>query len=53
MEEVTIEDYKIYFSDGTEKHVDTTLTINKDYHFNYLRKDYFELLPLRMLVRLQ
>ena len=45
MEEVTIEDYKIYYSDGTVKHVDTTLTINKDYNFNYLRKDYFELLP--------
>ena len=45
MEEITIEDYKIYFSDGTETHLDTTLTINKDYHFNYLRKDYFELLP--------
>ena len=45
MDEVTIEDYKIYYSDGTVKHVDTTLTINKDYHFNYLRKDYFELLP--------
>ena len=45
MEEITIEDYKIYFSDGTQTHVDTTLTINKDYHFNYLRKDYFELLP--------
>ena len=45
MEEVTIEDYKIYYSDGTVKHVDTKLTINKDYHFNYLRKDYFELLP--------
>jgi hypothetical protein len=45
MEEVTIEDYKIYYSDGTVKHVDTTLTINKDYHFNFLRKDYFELLP--------
>ena len=45
MEEITIEDYKIYFSDGTQTHLDTTLTINKDYHFNYLRKDYFELLP--------
>ena len=45
MEEVTIEDYKIYYSDGTVKYADTTLTINKDYHFNYLRKDYFELLP--------
>ncbi len=45
MEEITIEDYKIYYSDGTVMHVDTTLTISKDYHFNYLRKDYFELLP--------
>ncbi len=45
MDEVTIEDYKIYYSDGTVKHVDTTLTINKDYRFNYLRKDYFELIP--------
>ena len=45
MEEITIEDYKIYFSDGTETHIDTTLTLNKDYNFNYLRKDYFELLP--------
>lgn len=25
--------------------VDTSLTIQKDYKFNYLRKDYFELLP--------
>lgn len=45
MEEVTIEDYKIFYSDGRETHLDTTLTIQKDYRFNYLRKDYFELLP--------
>ena len=45
MEEVTIEDYKIYYSDGSVKHIDTTLTMNKDYLFNFLRKDYFELLP--------
>jgi len=45
MEEVSIEDYKIFYSDGTEAFVDTTLTIQKDYRFNYLRKDYFELLP--------
>lgn len=44
MDKVTIEDYKIYYSDGTETHVDTTLTIDKDYRFNYLRRDYFELL---------
>ena len=35
MEEVTIEDYKIYYSNGSVKHIDTTLTINKDYHFNF------------------
>ena len=45
MEEITIEDYKISYSDGTEVFLDTTLNINKDYRFNYLRKDYFELLP--------
>ena len=44
MSEITIEDYKIFYSDGTEKHLDTTLNINKDYRFNYLRKDYFEIL---------
>ena len=40
-----IEDYKIIsiFLDTT--YVDTTLSIQKDYKFNYLRKDYFELLP--------
>ena len=44
MSEITVEDYKIFYSDGTEKHLDTTLNINKDYRFNYLRKDYFEVL---------
>ena len=44
MSEITVEDYKIFYSDGTEKHLDTTLNINKDYRFNYLRKDYFEIL---------
>lgn len=44
MNEITVEDYKIFYSDGTETHLDTTLNINKDYRFNYLRKDYFELL---------
>ena len=44
MNEITVEDYKIFYSDGTETHLDTTLNINKDYRFNYLRKDYFEVL---------
>ena len=46
IEDVTIQDYKIFYSDGSEEFVDTTLNVNKEYRFNYLRKDYFELLPL-------
>ncbi|NER14974.1 hypothetical protein GWK08_16070 [Leptobacterium flavescens] len=44
-EELTIKDYKIisHLSDTT--HFDTTLTVNKEYNFNYLRRDEFELLP--------
>ncbi len=45
IQDITIEDYKIFYSDGSERYVDTTLSINKEYRFNYLRKDYFELLP--------
>lgn len=41
-----INNYKAYYEDGREEVVDTTLTIQKDYKFNFLRKDYFELLPL-------
>lgn len=37
--------YKIISSDNDTTYVDTTLTILKDYKFNYLRKDNFELLP--------
>lgn len=40
-----IQDYKIITVDNDTTFVDTTLTINKDYKFNYLRKDNFELLP--------
>jgi len=41
-----IEDYKIIsiFQDTT--YLDTTLSVKKEYKFNYLRKDYFNLLPL-------
>ena len=31
MNEITVEDYKIFYSDGKETHLDTTLNINKDY----------------------
>ncbi|WP_158974372.1 putative porin [Cellulophaga sp. L1A9] len=43
--EPVIGDYKIisYYRDTT--YVDTTLSIKKDYKYNYIRKDNFELLP--------
>ena len=41
---ISITDYKYFFSNGIEKSVDTTLTIYKDYKFNFLRRDDFELL---------
>ena len=46
MDSVLIRNYKIYNDNDTNTYVDTTLTIEKDYRFNYLRKDYFELLPM-------
>ncbi|MDF1516383.1 MAG: putative porin [Lutibacter sp.] len=38
-------DYKIISINNNTTLVDTTLTIAKDYKFNYIRKDNFELLP--------
>lgn len=40
-----IEDYKIFTLENDTTFVDTTLTIYKDYKFNYLRRDDFELVP--------
>ena len=40
-----ITDYKIISVSRDTTHVDTSLTIEDDYQFNYLRKDNFELLP--------
>ncbi|TJY31856.1 putative porin [Pontimicrobium aquaticum] len=40
-----IEMYRIISKDFDTTYVDTTLTINKEYKFNYLRKDNFNLLP--------
>jgi len=37
--------YKIISADRDTTFLDTTLTIQKEYKFNYLRKDNFELLP--------
>lgn len=44
-----IDAYKIITIEGDTTHVDTTLTIHKDYKFNYLRKDDFELMPFSNL----
>ncbi len=38
-------DYKIFSYLNDTTYIDTTLTIKKHYKFNFLRKDYFELLP--------
>ncbi|WP_274475371.1 putative porin [Mangrovimonas aestuarii] len=44
-EELSITDYKIISRERDTTFVDTTLSIYKEYKFNYLRKDDFELLP--------
>ncbi len=43
--EITIKDYKIISFARDTTYLDTTLTINKEYKYNYLRKDNFELMP--------
>lgn len=43
--EITIKDYKIISHQRDTTHLDTTLTIQKEYQYNYLRKDNFELMP--------
>ena len=44
MNEVTVKDYKLMFLDGSEEIVDTSLSLEREYSFNFLRKDYFEYL---------
>ncbi|CAM4080759.1 putative porin [Zobellia roscoffensis] len=44
-EEITIKDYKIITYARDTTFLDTTLTIQKEYKYNYLRKDDFELMP--------
>lgn len=43
--EITIEDYKMISFARDTTSLDTTLTIYKEYKYNYLRKDDFELMP--------
>lgn len=45
IEKPPIEKYKIVSAARDTTYVDTTLSIQKEYNFNYLRKDNFELLP--------
>ncbi|EAR00628.1 putative porin [Maribacter sp. HTCC2170] len=42
---ITIKDYKIISHARDTTYLDTTLTIQKEYKYNYLRKDNFELMP--------
>ena len=44
-----IQDYLIISKDNDTTFVDTTLTIQKEYKFNYLRKDNFGLMPFANL----
>ncbi|TFG72524.1 MAG: hypothetical protein E4H26_10955 [Flavobacteriales bacterium] len=43
--EITIKDYKIISFARDTTYLDTTLTIQKEYKYNYLRRDDFELMP--------
>jgi hypothetical protein len=43
--QLTIKDYKIISFQRDTTYLDTTLTINKEYKYNYIRTDDFELMP--------
>jgi hypothetical protein len=43
---ITIKDYQIISHQRDTTFVDTTLTIQKDYKYNYLRRDDFEYMPM-------
>ncbi len=45
VDSITIKDYKIITYERDTTFLDTTLTILKEYKYNYLRKDDFELMP--------
>ena len=46
MDTILIRNYKVYYEGDKQRFIDTTLSIEKEYKFNYLRKDYFELIPM-------
>ena len=43
--QIGIEDYKIISYNRDTTYLDTTLTLQKEYSYNYIRKDDFELMP--------
>ena len=43
--QITIKNYQLVTHQRDTTFLDTTLTINKEYKYNYLRKDDFELMP--------
>lgn len=43
--ELSIADYKLISHQRDTTHLDTSLTIAKEYRYNYLRRDAFELMP--------
>ncbi len=45
-EKLLVTEYKIITKENDTTYLDTTLSIQKDYRFNYLRRDDFELLPI-------
>ena len=45
-EKPLVTEYKIITIQNDTTYLDTTLSIQKDYKFNYLRRDDFELLPI-------
>ncbi|NNK88846.1 MAG: putative porin [Flavobacteriaceae bacterium] len=42
---INVEEYKIISRENDTTYLDTTLSIAKDYKFNYLRRDRFDLIP--------
>lgn len=46
---ISIEDYKIISSSGDTTYLDTTLTLAKEFKYNVLRRDNFELMPFANL----
>ncbi|SFT16037.1 Putative porin [Zhouia amylolytica] len=48
-DQIVIQDYKIITLDRDTTFLDTTLSVKKEYKYNYLRKDNFELLPFSNL----